>query len=344
VGCGVSIIFNYTVTVRGEGASIVVTVDVDRPIPAYLAGKIGFNLELFPGALFGKPWIMDNKQGIFPQQPNGPTLVQPENYAHTGNYHLHPKADMEHLSGHHRSYNPILADDIIAEPYAVGKRFIVRPDDPYNKYSIETKGADLQLYDGRMNHNNGWFVLRSDLPIGATKEAVKWIITPNVVNDWVYQPGDKELKDYLLAETNYIVKHINRVGWFMARAEKAMKDAGFTQAIRSALPAFKAELDKQGAETPYGIPYRPRIWGAGWDIQAWGYEYYFLHVAYPDVFVPDMVFNALNFVLGCHPGKQHGFVCIWCWGEIGDRRLRIEQSRLVVHSRRSDFRNSPDTP
>ena len=48
--------------------------------------------------------------------------------------------------------------------------------------------GDLQLFDGRMNHNNGWFVLRSNIKPGVTKGAVKWIITPNVVADWMYQP------------------------------------------------------------------------------------------------------------------------------------------------------------
>jgi len=69
--------FDYTVTVRGEGHSVIVTVDLDRPIPKEYLGKMCFNMELFPAALFGKPWIMDNKQGIFPPQPNGPPFPCP---------------------------------------------------------------------------------------------------------------------------------------------------------------------------------------------------------------------------------------------------------------------------
>ena len=67
-------------------------------------------------------------------------------------------------------------------------KFTSRPDDPYNKVTIESLSGDLQLFDGRMNHNNGWFVLRSNIKPGVTKGAVKWIITPNVVADWMYQP------------------------------------------------------------------------------------------------------------------------------------------------------------
>jgi hypothetical protein len=52
------------------------------------------------------------------------------------------------------------------------------------------------------------------------------------------------------------------------------------------------------------VPYRPSIWGAGWDIQRFGFEYYFLVDAYPDIFPKATVYNALNFVLGCHPGSN----------------------------------------
>lgn len=621
--------FQYQVKVRGEGASVRVIVDLDRPIPEALVGKLHYNLELFPGALFGKPWIMDDKHGIFPEQPNGPVLSQPSLHEHTESYH------------------PIVADDWIAEPYAVGRRLTVRPDDPYRRFTIESTGTDLKLYDGRMNHNNGWFVISSEVPAGAAQHAIEWVITPHVVEDWLYtpviqvsqvgyhpeqskiamieldkrdtrrekpvlfritetgeqpvltaealewgqflryhyltfdfsaireeglyrirygasetsvfriardvydrgvwqpvleyflpvqmchmrvsekyrvwhglchqddarmapvdlnhfdgyvqgpstltnyKPGDcvpglnaggwhdagdfdlrvesqsgecyiltlayeafqveydattidqdqriveihqpdgkndilqqiehgvlsivgayyalgrlyrgiiennlrqyvhlgdsasmtdgipgndddrwvftednpprelttaahlaaasRALKDFnpelsartlqaarelyrdtdgtgvartarihaaaelflttgeesyqqdLLAEADYIVASIDKTGWFMARAEAAMNDAGFSKKFRDALPALKEQYVQQSAETPYGIPYRPHIWGAGWGVQQLGYEYYFLHRAYPDIFDAELILNALNFVLGCHPGSN----------------------------------------
>lgn len=180
--------FNYTVKVEGKGDHVEVTVDLDRPVPQEFLGKVGFNMEFFPGALFGKPWIMDNQTGIFPQQPNSPLVTTSPNYLHTGNYHPEgqPLADMANLIG--KGYSPIVADDIISKPYAMGKKFTSRPDDPYNKVTIESLSGDLKLYDGRMNHNNGWFVLRSEIAPGITKNAVKWIITPAVMPDWIYRP------------------------------------------------------------------------------------------------------------------------------------------------------------
>ena len=165
------------------------TVDLETPVPAELQGKAGFNMEFFPGELFGKPWIMDGKAGIYPQQPNSPVISQ-QSYLDVshGDYHdgKAPHADIDHLNA--EGYSPFLADRIIAEPYAVGRSFTSRPDDPYSRLTIKSLTADLKLYDGRMNHNNGWFVLRSEIPAGATKGAVQWYIEPSIVEGWLYKP------------------------------------------------------------------------------------------------------------------------------------------------------------
>ena len=644
--------FTYQVNVESQGKSIVVTVDLDKPVPDFLLGKVGFNLEFFPGWLFGKPWLMDNQSGIYPQQPNSPMLTTPANNQHIGDFFAGKgqKADIDHLNA--IGYSPYTADQLIAAPYAVGRIFTSRPDDPYSKLTIESLTEPLKLYDGRMNHNNGWFVLRSEIKAGATKGAVKWVITPNIVSDWQYSPviqtsqigyhpaqekqavietdarensllqaqliriaaegetvaktiqptvwgkflryrylkadfsdvrqpglykiryaksessvfriaediydrgvwqpvleyflpvqmchmrvsekyrvwhdachmddarmasvgnhidgydqrpglskynagdivpgvniggwhdaGDFDLRiesqageayilalayeafhpdidvtaidqqrhqveihepdgkndmlqqiengaltvvrsyqalgrlyrgiicnnlrqyvllgdasamtdgqigndddrwiftednpmralsaaaelagasrvlrgyndalskecldiattvyqqtqvsgfmesmkmqaavelylttqqqqylDFILDHQEMAIKGINRSGWFMARVVQkmeTMKDERarkFAEAFRAALPAYRAALEKQAAETPYGVPYRPSIWGAGWDIQGFGFQYYFLTSAYPDIFPKETVFNALNFILGCHPGSNN---------------------------------------
>ena len=609
-----SITLDYQVTVRGEGSSVIVTVDLKNPIPDEFTGKLCFNLELYPGALFGKPWMMDDKQGIFPEQPNG----------------------------------PVFAGGYAGEPYATGKSLTLQPHDPYNRITIETRGSELKLYDDRMHRNSAWFVVSSEIDTGTSKNAIEWIITPNVVDDWVhtpviqasqvgyhpnqtkvaiieldqrdtafaqpalykimetgskqvfsaegkawgqflryhylefdftniaeeglyqirygssessifriagdvydrgiwqpvleyflpvqmchmqineknriwhglchkddakmapvshvhfdgyeqgsstltkYNPGDLvpglnvggwhdagdddlriesqagevyilamayeafqvdydattidqekqiveihqpdgkndilqqiehgilsvvgtykalgrlyrgiivnnmtqysllgdpslqtdgitgndddrwvftednppreltaaahlaaaarvlkgfndtlssqslaaareiyevtngsgdartakihaatelflttgnlEYRNFILSETEFITNTLDKIGWFIGRAEKAIKDTEFTEAIRKAMPGLKAQLNQLSSETPYGIPYRPHIWGAGWEIQRLGFQYYFLHDAYPDIFDPEMVFDALNFVLGRHPGSNN---------------------------------------
>ena len=658
--------FNYEVSVTGQGNSVAVTVSLDQPIPEKYVGKLCFNMELFPGALFGKPWIMDGKQGIFPRQANGPTLSVPSNYSNAGEFRSKGlTANKKRLSGDNHGYNPIIADDIIAAPYAEGKRFTICPDDPYKRLTIESSGSSLKLYDGRMNHNNGWFVVSSEIPAGATKNAISWVIIPNVVEEWMYSPvvqvsqvgyhpkaskiaiveldkretvfedailykitekgeepvrrlkgekwgqclrynyisydirdieeeslyqicygnskscifriasdiydrgvwqpvleyflpiqmchmrvnekyrvwhglchnddarmapvnfnhfdgyvqgpstltkyqpgehvpglnvggwhdagdfdlrvetqseeiyiltlayeafhvdydvttidqktkvteihqpdgkndilqqiehgalsiisgyhslgrlyrgiiagdlrqyvllgdaaamtngipgdeddrwvftednpprellvaahlaaasrslkdfndtlsqqaleiavslyetvdgtgntkdidtgsfdelyqpdedargpkiqaavelylttGEDKYKAFLLSETDFIVAHIENLGWIISRAIDKINDETFTETIRGAMIVLKKRLDEQSKETPYGIPYRPYIWGAGWAIQRLGFEYYFLHQVFPDIFEPDLIFHALNFVLGCHPGSN----------------------------------------
>ena len=172
--------FTYTVKVEPQGKGILVTVDLDKPVPEFLLGKVGFNLEFFPGQLFGKPWTMDSQSGIYPQQPNAPLLQLPTNRGHDGNFFAGKgqKANLAQLDG--KGYSPLRADDIIAAPYAEGRVFTSRPDDPEQKLRVESFTGNLKLYDGRMNHNNGWFVLRSEIAKGATKGAVRWLITPNV--------------------------------------------------------------------------------------------------------------------------------------------------------------------
>ena len=660
-----------------QGKGILVTVDLDTPVPDFLLGKVGFNLEFFPGYLFGKPWLMEGARnadgtqttltGIYPQQPNSPLLMLPTNRGHDGNYFAGrgQKADLAQLDGLRvpdaigSPYSPLRADDIIAAPYAIGNKFTSRPDDPSQRLTVESLTGDLKLYDGRMNHNNGWFVLRSEIAKGATKGAVRWIITPAVDEAWRYQPviqtsqvgylpqqpkrvvietdkresgvgevqlvrigeagetvaltttakvwgeflryryltadfsgvtepglyqvryggarssvfriaddvydrgvwqpvveyflpvqmchmrvsekyriwhdachmddalmarvgnhidgydqrpglskykegervlgvnvggwhdaGDFDLRvesqageayilalayeqfhpeidvtaidqrrhrveihepdgrndilqqvengaltvvrsyqalgrlyrgiicstlrqyamlgdaaamtdgvagnaddrwiftednpvralstaaqlagaarvlrgfndalaaecldvataiyrqyetqgsastgaagfltgarvqtavelflttgevgylDFIFSQQELITKNIGRSGWFIARVAKLLetkkdkRSKAFVKAFRAALADYKAQLDQQAAETPYGVPYRPSIWGAGWDIQRFGFEYYFLADAYPDIFPRETVYNALNFVLGCHPGSN----------------------------------------
>jgi hypothetical protein len=122
--------------------------------------------------------------------------------------------------------------------------------------------------------------------------------------------GVTEYLDFVLSQQDYIMDNIGRTGWFTARiarlleARKDKRPKAFVKAFRTALADYQAQIAKLSAETPYGVPYRPSIWGAGWDIQRFGFEYYFLTDAYPELFPKETVYDALNFILGCHPGSN----------------------------------------
>ncbi len=141
---------DYVVRARPDGESIIVSVDFSQPIPKDWVGKVGFNLELFPGLLFGKSWQLGKTDGVFQQQPTGPGEL----------YTL-----------------------------ARGKRIDVAPETELYHLVIESvRGGELELLDGRGNHNNGWFILRSLVPDGASTNAIEWRVTPRAKQGWMRSP------------------------------------------------------------------------------------------------------------------------------------------------------------
>ena len=149
--------FAYTVRVRPEGAAFRILVDLEAPLPEEWTSKVGFNLELFPGILFGKSWAMDGGTGIFPHQPVGPGVLDAE-----GEYHI--------------------------AAMGTGRRLVVAPESDRQRMSIESRTGPLELVDGRGQHNNGWFVVRSLVARGKTKGAVDWLVTPHAVPGFMSDP------------------------------------------------------------------------------------------------------------------------------------------------------------
>lgn len=174
--------FEYEVITKGRDKGVEITVNLDRPIPEEFLDKLCFNLELFPGELFGKSWLMDDKSGLFPRQANAPTMKQKSNFENSQK--MLPKsgsnASREKMAEKLNGYSPIIADDIIALPYASGKCFTIAPEEDLLCFSVESKSGTISLYDGRMNHNNGWFVLSEPVKAGVTENAISWIIRPRI--------------------------------------------------------------------------------------------------------------------------------------------------------------------
>ncbi len=168
---------SYRVSVTpAEGNAFRITVDLDRPVPREWVGRVGFNFELFPGHLFGRAWLMDREAGIFPRQPNGP---------------IAPRAGREvpvPVNVQRNGPVPSLNDEPLAAALATGRVLTVAPDDESLRMRIESRTGALELIDGRSNHPNSWFIVRGEIPAGATTRALEWLVTPNVVEDWRYEP------------------------------------------------------------------------------------------------------------------------------------------------------------
>jgi hypothetical protein len=150
--------FAYHIRMVPAGKSFKIIVDLDKPLPEEWIGKVGFNLELFPGILFGKSYYIDHQFGIFPQQ---------------GNDQVYKDA----------------GGDMQVTPMAQGKKLTIAPESDQQRMIIENlNDAKLFLIDGRSKFNNGWFVVRSLIARGAAKNAVEWLVTPHAVEGWKAAP------------------------------------------------------------------------------------------------------------------------------------------------------------
>lgn len=203
---------NYSVKVTARGESVVVTVDLDTPVPDEFIGKVGFNMELYPGTLFGKTWFMDNRTGIFPRQANGPAMADAK------------------------------GEIVSAQPMATGRKLVVAPETDLLRMTIESKTGDLQLLDGRYVHNNGWFVVRTVVNKGATKNAIEWVITPSMAEGWKSSP----------------VIHVSQIGYRTGQEKVAIIEIDKSENAFGTPVLMRVE--ENGSATPLS-PAKAEYWG-----------------------------------------------------------------------------------
>ncbi|MBR9997475.1 MAG: glycoside hydrolase family 9 protein, partial [Cyclobacteriaceae bacterium] len=121
----------------------------------------------------------------------------------------------------------------------------------------------------------------------------------------LYLSTEKEIYlNFLLSNKKLITENIRFTGPAIARVASRINDTQFLEEVREVLKDYAMEVDSLMNETPYGVSYRPAIWGAGWIIQRFGVNQYFLHRGFPEIFPAEPVYNAMNFVLGVHPGEN----------------------------------------
>jgi hypothetical protein len=125
------------------------------------------------------------------------------------------------------------------------------------------------------------------------------------LSELIHTTGDPALVRRLVAMEPEIVANIEQSAWRIAPILDRIPDAGFKQRLAAAVGAYQAKV-KESARTdsPYGVPYKPDIWGAGWQIQERGVRQYFFHKGWPEHTDPQSWVSALNFVLGVHPGEN----------------------------------------
>jgi endoglucanase len=116
--------------------------------------------------------------------------------------------------------------------------------------------------------------------------------------------GQQKYADFLVANVDKIAGRIDNTGWLVCRTLSLIPNQAYHDKITAAVKQLYASIQQEGTKTPYGVPYEPSIWGAGWGIQNFGYKQYFLYTYFPNIFTDDYMLSSINFVLGCHPGSN----------------------------------------
>lgn len=167
--------FNSTIRVTAKDKGVEISVYLDKPLPAALEGKAGFNFEFLPSAYFEKTYLVDGQPGLFPLYPAGETKTEPISNK------------IPQFAGHSTFDDRGRGEFIASQPMRTGKEIILAPEDPERHIKIQST-EDVMLFDGRNLAQNGWFILRSLLPSRKTGNVLTWYVEPNAIANWERVP------------------------------------------------------------------------------------------------------------------------------------------------------------
>lgn len=168
--------FDSRVVAQAKGNAIEISVYLDKPVPQAIAKDAGFNLEFLPSQYWSKTFVMDGRSNLFPKYAASNTITR-DNSEKPRQFKGFKTYDDR---GTNRFIDPL--------PLETGHTIIIAPDCPERMIKI-TSENELKLYDGRMLAQNGWFVLRSNLPEGKTGKVITWTIEPNAIPNWIRKPN-----------------------------------------------------------------------------------------------------------------------------------------------------------
>jgi endoglucanase len=166
----------YHVSVAAEPGGVRVSVSLDQPLPRTLVGRAGFNLELLPPRYADKAYAVDDRVfGVFPRSPEDRMSVVPPRPGDPKSlWYVHQWHEA-------KGYTQPL-------PFATGRSMTLAVNDPLDRIAVRSETGPLLLYDGRDVAQNGWYVLRTLIPAGKTRDAVVWHIRPAYLPDWTRPP------------------------------------------------------------------------------------------------------------------------------------------------------------
>ena len=169
--------FDSRVVVTAKGKAVEIAVYLDEPLPESVVGKAGFNLEFLPSQYWGKTYIVDGRFNRFPRYAVSKTEVLPneEKPRQYKGFRTYDDRDTG------KFVDPL--------PLESGKSFVIAPDEPERMIKVTSDDSTMELFDGRIVAQNGWYTLRTLLPAGKTGKVMTWTVEPNAVPGWIREPN-----------------------------------------------------------------------------------------------------------------------------------------------------------
>ncbi len=116
--------------------------------------------------------------------------------------------------------------------------------------------------------------------------------------------GHEVYRSRLVELLPMVEENIERVGWAVVRSLPQAQDETLERRVRQAVEVYASSLEDELSRNPYGVPWRPQVWGIGWSIQRYAVEQFYLHETYPALFDRENVLRVVNYVLGVHPASS----------------------------------------
>jgi len=137
-----------------------------------------------------------------------------------------------------------------------------------------------------------------ELAVEETKAAIELVVATK---------GKDVYRQRLMELLPVVQERFAFLGGAAARAIPFM-DAQYKSTLRSALVAYKSQLDENLAKNPYDVPIAQGTWGGSGIVAGFAWQMYFLGQAFPDVIGPEYALRGLDYLLGVHPVSNDSYV------------------------------------
>ena len=291
--------FESRVVVTAKGKAVEISVYLDNPVPKFLEGKAGFNLEFLPSQYWGKFYLIDGRTGLFPRYAVGNSVTKP-NDEKTKQLNGYVTADDR---GTGRFVDPL--------PLEKGRNIVLASNDPERKVEITSQDADLMLFDGRVLAQNGWYIVRSLLPTGKTGKVLTWTVEPNAIKDWIRNPNIG----------------FSQIGYLPTQPKVSVIELDKKDKPLSKASIYKIENDGNATKVFDG------------KIEAWGdyYKYHYVKFDFSSVNTPGLYyiqygnFKTNNFIISDNVYDKMTDATIDIWIPIHMNHMFVREAYRVWH-------------